>query len=109
MRRGFVLFGDGKFFKCINRKKVAHGAVSFVGWGVWVFSQGYVFASVFVSGFDQLLELVQGHGIYVGFAIIFIYEDDSVIRVLNMDFAINSWISATEPRCFSFSGRASMT
>ena len=59
MRRGFVLFGDGKFFKCINRKKVAHGAVSFVGWGVWVFSQGYVFASVFVSGFDQLLELVQ--------------------------------------------------
>jgi len=36
VRRGFVLFGDGKFFKCINRKKVAHGAVSFVGWGVWV-------------------------------------------------------------------------
>ena len=79
MRRGFVLFGDGKFFKCINRKKVAHGTVSFVGWGVWVFSQGYVFASVFVSGFDQLLELVQGHGIYVGFAIIFIYEDDFIM------------------------------
>ena len=75
----FVLFGNWEFLKSINRKKVAHSAISFVFWCIWVFSQRYIFVSVFVSGFDQLLELVQGHSVYAGSEIIFIYEDDFIM------------------------------
>ena len=75
----FYLFGNWEFLKSINRKKVAHSAISFVFWCIWVFSQRYIFVSVFVSGFDQLLELVQGHSVYAGSEIIFIYEDDFIM------------------------------
>lgn len=69
----FALFGDRKFLKCINWKKIAHTTVSFVVWFTWIFSQRVMV----VSGLDQLLEPAQGHGVYAGSAVI--YKDDLVI------------------------------